>query len=107
MTTELNIGKNAEEGVEVVKENVTDRENATGQDREAAQETDADHVVDHVTDTGKEGGLGHAHAQEAGTEIGDEIETAGGTEVETERETGEEEEEKNQHHYHWNHSQER
>ena len=106
MTIELNIRKKAEGGAEVVKENATDPEIVTGQDHEAAPETDADHVVDHVTDTGKEDGLGRVHAQGAGTETGDEIETEG-TEVETEIGTGEEGEEKNQHHYHLNHSQER
>ena len=95
MTIELNIRKNAEEGAEVVKENATDPESVTGQDHEAAPETDADHVVDHVTDTGKEDVLGHVHGQGAGTE------------VETEIGIGEEGEEKNQHHYHLNHSQER
>ena len=106
MTIELNIRKNAEEEAEIVKENATDPEIVTGQDHEAAPGTDADHVADHVTDTGKEDGLGHVHDQGAGTEIGGEIETEG-TEVETEIGTGEEGEEKNQHHYHLNHNQER
>ena len=106
MTIELNIRMIAEEEAEVVKENATDQENVTGQDLEVAPETDADHAVDPVTDTGKEDALGHVHAQGAGTEIGDEIETEG-IEAEIERGTGEEGEEKKQHHYHLNHSQER